>query len=186
MSTTPNFGFQLFLANWFDQHPGSGPIELANALLSNVDSTLGPSLLIGARVVVPISPAELKSLKASPKVILPSLGPGLIAREGFAVFQYIPATVDYTLGNATQLVICSGADPMTHSLNVLQTLPASILDGSSGPGNLIGKMSAINALVGPQSWFESQPLILSHDGSAEITSGDGSAEVTLFYYSVPV
>lgn len=40
VSTTTNYGFQKFFSSWTELHPGSGPEDLANSLLDNVDSVL--------------------------------------------------------------------------------------------------------------------------------------------------
>lgn len=130
---------------------------------------------------VQISSAQLKNMKALPITILPALPSGVMAQPLFATFQYKPVSVDYELGDAGNLFIGSAVQPT--SLYTLAPLAADILDGSN-PGNLIGKMPASNVLVAPQSQFENQALVLTHDGSSEITSGDGTVVVTLAYQTV--
>lgn len=175
-TTTPNYGFQLFPANWFDQHTGLGAIDLANALLNNVDSVLS-----AARVRVLISQSQLQNMKATPPVILPALPPGVMAEVLFATIQYVPVSADYAIGDAANLFIASAVNPT--SLFVVSPFAASILSGAGGPGKVVAKSPKV-LLSGAQSQFENQPLVLTHDGSAEITSGNGTLVVSLAFQTV--
>lgn len=51
--TTTNFGFQEFFSTWLDEHPGSGLIELANALLENLDTVLATRGATGGLLLAP-------------------------------------------------------------------------------------------------------------------------------------
>lgn len=155
-----------------------------------IDSDTGQMYVDGnpiggfSQVQVQVSSADLLNLKANPKVLLPSLGTGVLAQMLFGIFQYKPNTVDYSIGDAANLVIGSAVNPA--NLNSLQPISASVLTGAGGPGNVIHKIPFANVVSGAQSQFESQDLVLTHDGSAEITSGDGTAVVTLAYQTVQI
>lgn len=166
------------VTNWsaktFEIDPDNGQIYGADDVLLSGE----------APAITQISSAQLLAAKASPVVVLPSLGPGFIPQELLAVFIYRPVTVDYNVGDATLLFIGPAINPTQN--NALQSLPVTILDGSKGPGNVIGKMPVVNLVFVAQSQLEDQALVLTHNGTAEITLGDGTATVFLYHYSVPL
>lgn len=136
-------------------------------------------LQVAHPVVVPVTSAQLLNMKASPIVLISALGAGFTIHPTQVIFQYLPVSVDYTLGDATGLYIGSVVNPL--SLNTVQAIPATILNGSSGPGNVIGEAPGSNSIIAAQSWFENQDIVLTHNGSAEITSGNGTAVVKVYF-----
>jgi hypothetical protein len=135
-------------------------------------------------VRVEVSAAQLLAMKATPVVVVPVLG-GFAVYPISAVINYYPVSVDYALGDATSLYIGSAVNPISVT-NVLPPIPAAILNGSGGPGNVIGMYPGSNALVVAQSWIANQPLVLTHNGSAELTLGDGTVVVTLSLFMAAV
>lgn len=129
--------------------------------------------------ITALSSDQFLTLKANPVIVVPSPGSGFALVPISASFQYLPVSVDYTLGSVTNLYIGGAVNPLT--LNSLHPIPATILDGSSGPGNVLGLAPASNTIVANQSWFDNQALVITQDGSAELTAGNGNAVVKVYY-----
>jgi hypothetical protein len=169
--------------HWLDENPGQGPAAMVSQALDNIDSALSSG---GAfkTASVSISSAQLLAMMGTPVQILPAM-PGCIVQPMAAMFQYIAVTTGYALGDATSLYIGSVVNPIDVT-NVLQPIPGTILDGATVPGNVVGLFPASNVLVTAQSWFENQALVLTHNGSSELTLGDGTAVVTVCFMQVSV
>lgn len=151
----------------------NGGVHISSAdLLTHVNS-----------VSVDVSSDDLLNAKAAPIVLIPALDSGFIVVPTTAIFQYKTVATDYTLGDATQLFIGSSVNPLV--VDVLLPIPATILSGGT-PGNMIGVFPAGNAVSYTQSWFENQSLVLTHNGTAELTLGDGTATVKVYYTVIAV
>jgi hypothetical protein len=123
----------------------------------------------------------LLNAKASPPTVLASVDDAIMAQEIFAVISYQHLTTDYTLGDATEFCIGPRSSPMTNC--TLQPFDTDLIDGTFTPP-VIAKVPAINPLINTQSFFPSQDLVLTHNGSAELSGGDGILTVRLYYILV--
>lgn len=175
---TASYGIYKPGVHWVDENPGQGAAEMVSQALDNLDAALSGGGRLGTKSVA-ISSAQLLNMKAAPVEIIAAMS-GFAALPLSAAIQYIPVSVDYVLGDATFLYIGSAVNPITVT-NALAPISASVLDGTNGPGNVIGLFPSLNVLLTAQSWFDNQALVLTHDGSAELTTGDGTAVVTLAY-----
>ncbi len=130
---------------------------------------------------VTLQSTDLLALLATPFVLLAAPGVGMMYQPLFATLEYNPVSVDYTLNGVTQFVIGPQSNPS--SLNVLQTIVATLVDGSGGPGQVIAVSPPANVAVSQKASFNNQPLVITHDGSGELLNGDGTLTVTLYYIS---
>jgi hypothetical protein len=128
-------------------------------------------------VRVEISSAQLLAMKGIPVVLIPAAS-GSAPMPLAASLQYIPVSADYALGDTTSLYIGSAVNPISVT-NVLAPIPADILSGAGGPGNTLALCAGSQMLTTAQSWFDNQSLVLTHNGTGELTLGNGTAVVTL-------
>jgi hypothetical protein len=162
--------------NWLDQRPGLGWAEYVGEALDNIDDAMSS----GGRLktyTVAISSAELLAMKGSPVVLIPAVSGSAPMPLG-ASLQYIPVSADYALGEATSLYIGSSVNPISVT-NILPPIPADILAGAGGPGNTLALCPGTQVLTSAQSWFDNQAMVLTHNGTSELTLGNGTAVVTL-------
>lgn len=162
---------------FLDRHPGCGEDGLVSEMLDNVDAALSAGGQLKT-VSVPISSAQLLAMKGVPVELVPAV-PGLIAMPLSAAIQYKPVSVDYALGDATSLYMGSEVNPISVT-NVLAPIAADILAGAAGPGDTLAFSPGQEVVVTAQSWFDNQALVLTHNGSAELTLGDGTVVVSLW------
>ena len=124
------------------------------------------------------NPSDLLNALANPPIILPAVDADLIAQELYAQAIYTHLTTDYTLGDATLFYIGPRSSPTSNY--VLQPFGTNLVDGTfTSP--VIAKIPAINPVVNSLSFFQDQDLVLTHNGSGELTDGDGIVVVRLFY-----
>jgi hypothetical protein len=126
-----------------------------------------------------LAASDLLNSLAAPVVILPAPAAGFMVHPVLATIEYSPVSVDYDLGDVTKLFIGPAGSPKTN--NVLQSINATVLDGSSGPGAVVGVAPSVNAVKGKASAFSGVALVLTHDGSGELADGDGTAIVKVYY-----
>ena len=126
--------------------------------------------------VMVISAAQLLNAKASPPTVLASVDDNVMAQEIFAVISYQHVGTDFTLGDATEFCIGPRSSPITDYS--LQAFGTNLVDGTFTPP-VIAKVPAINPLVNSQAFFPSQDLVLTHNGSAELSGGYGILTVRL-------
>lgn len=177
MEKTANYEICKPSARYFDEHPGGpGLPGLVSEMLDNLDDALSS----GGRfktVSIAISAAQLSALKGTPAVLIPAVS-GVAVIPLAASLQYIPVSADYALGDATFLYIGSSVNPISVT-NVLPPIPADILAGAGGPGNTLAFCPGSQVLKTAQSWFDNQAMVLTHNGTSELTLGNGTAVVTL-------
>lgn len=175
-SFTTNYQIYKPGVHWVDENPGRGPSEMVAQALDNIDAALSAGGTMKT-VSVAVSSAQLLAMKATP-VELIAAAPGVAVMPLSVVLQYLPVSVDYALGDATSLYIGSDVNPISVT-NVLPPLAADQLSGAAGPGNTLQLCPGSQVLKTTQSWFDNQSLVLTHNGSAELTLGDGTVVVTL-------
>lgn len=127
--------------------------------------------------ITQLSASDLLNMLATPPSVLAGVASSM-HHPILAVVQYNPVTTDYTLGDATELIIAPRANVPD---NVLQPINATVLDGSGGPGSIVAVAPAANAVQGLTSVFAGTDLVITHNGTGELTGGDGTATVTLYY-----
>lgn len=182
-SFTTNYGIYKPGVHWVDENPGQGAAEMVSQALDNVDGALSGGGRLKT-VSIPVSSAQLQVMKATPVVLIAATS-GLAVMPLAAVIQYIPVSADYSLGGATSLYIGSAVNPISVT-NVLPPIPADLLSGAAGPGNTLALCPGFQVLKTAQSWFDNQALVLTHDGSTEMTLGDATLVVTIACLIVPV
>jgi hypothetical protein len=130
------------------------------------------------RTDMQIAAVDLLNAKAGPPTVLAAVDDSIMAQELFAVISYQHVSTDYTLGDATQFYIGPRSSPKTNYC--LQPFGTNLVDGTFTPP-VIAKVPAVNPLVNSQSFFPSEDLVLTHNGSGELSGGDGILTVRLFY-----
>jgi hypothetical protein len=173
---TTNYGIFKPGRHWLDENPGQGSPEMVSQALDNIDSAFSGGGRL-TTISVPISSAQLLAMLATPVELIPAVS-GVAVMPLAAVLQYIPVSVDYALGDATSLYIGSAVNPISVT-NVLPPLAADQLSGAAGPGNTLALCPGSQVLKTAQSWFDNQALVLTHNGTAELTLGDATVVVTL-------
>lgn len=132
--------------------------------------------------VMVITSAQLLQAQANPPTVLAATGDATtMGQELFAVVSYQHLTTDYALGDVTEFYIGPRSSPTSNYC--LQPFGANLVDGTFTPPT-IAKVPAVNPLVNSQSFFPSQDLVLTHDGSGELSGGDGILTVYLYYILV--
>jgi hypothetical protein len=173
---TTNYGIEKPGLHWLDENPGQGSAAMVSQALDNIDAAFSS----GGRLKtfsVAISSAQLQNMLGTPIVLIPAVS-GVAVMPLAAVLQYLPVSADYALGDATKLYIGSAVNPISVT-NVLPPVPADILSGAAGPGNTLALCPGFQVLKTAQSWFDNQSLVLTHDGTGELTLGDATVVVTL-------
>jgi hypothetical protein len=143
----------------------------------NAQIAATPVVFLTTKLVLKAS--DLLAMLATPITLLPAPGMGLMYQPILATLEYNPVSVDYTLGDVTKFCIGPAGGPT--SLNVLQSVSSTLVDGSGGPGPVIAVAPATNVVVSAKSSFENQALVIAHDGTGEFSTGDGTVTVTLYY-----
>jgi hypothetical protein len=160
---------------------GSGAVNWRDAIVRDA-LALGAGSDMAATLqshVTELSQSDLSNMLATPPVVLSALA-GFMHHPTLVVIQYHPVTVDYTIGDATELIIAPRASLAN---NVLQPINATLLDGSGGPGSVVSIAPAANVAQGLTTVFAGTDLIITHNGTGELFDGDGTATVTLYYIS---
>ena len=127
--------------------------------------------------------SHLLTLHSVPVVILPASGNGMMYQPLFATMEYNFASTNFTVG-ASGSNFFVGPQSYPTVLNVLQPIPCTLVDGTYGPGNSVAVAPPVNVVLSQKSSFDNQPLVITHNGGVELTSGDGTVIVTLYYISV--
>jgi hypothetical protein len=176
MEKTSGYGICKPSARWEDAHPGCGVAGLVGEMLDNIDTALSSGGTLKT-ISVAISSDQLLAMKAAPIELIPAVS-GVAVMPLAASLQYIPVSADYALGDATSLYIGSSVNPISVT-NVLPPIAADQLAGAGGPGNTLALCPGSQVLTSAQSWFDNQAMVLTHNGTAELTLGDGTVVVTL-------
>jgi hypothetical protein len=177
MEKTANYEICKPSARYFDDHPGGpGLAGFVGEMLDNIDDALSSGGRLKT-ITVEISSDQLLAMKAAPVVLIAAVS-GVAPMPLVASLQYKPVSADYALGDATSLYIGSAVNPISVT-NVLPPIPADILAGVGGPGNTLALCAGSQVLTTAQSWFDNQSLVLTHNGTGELTLGDGTLVVTL-------
>lgn len=134
--------------------------------------------------ITTLTATQILNLKGTPVEVVPAFGDGFMTVPLTATMQYIPTTVDYTLNGATQLFIGNPTNPLT--TDILQPASTALLDGTNGPGSVVAVMPATNAGLSNKSWFNNSNLVLTQNGSVELTNGDGILVVKVYYVLIAV
>lgn len=129
--------------------------------------------------VTTLTQTQLETMLAHPPTVVPPQGTNFMLHPVFATLQYMPNSVDYTLGDVTQFFIGPAGSPTVN--NVLQPISATLMDGSGGPGDVIAVSPAANVAQGQEPIFANTALVITHNGTGELTGGDGTATVTVYY-----
>jgi len=157
-----------------------GPWSSNDSDLQDALDSIAALIQVRQSVMV-ITADQLLNAKASPPMVLASVDDDVMAQEIFAVVSYQSLTTDYTLGDATQFYIGPRSSPTSNYC--LQPFGTNLIDGTFTPP-VIAKVPAVNPLVNSQAFFPSQDLVLTHNGSAELSGGDGILTVRLYYILV--
>lgn len=177
MEKTANYEICKPSVRYLDEHPGGpGLPGLVSEMLDNIDDAMSSGGTLKT-VRVAISAAQLLSMKAAPVTLIPAAS-GSAPMPLAASLQYKPVSADYALDDATSLYIGSSVNPISVT-NVLPPIPADILAGAGGPGNTLALVPGVQVLKTAQSWFDNRSLVLTHNGTGELTLGNGTAVVTL-------
>lgn len=133
------------------------------------------------QVQVTLTQSQLLNLFGSPVILLGAPPNGVMYQPLFATLEYNPVTTNYTLNTVNNFFIGPQGNPTT--LNVLQPVSATLVNGTPGPGQIIGVSVPVNVVLSLKSSFNATPIVITHDGGAEMTNGDGTVTVTLYYVS---
>lgn len=149
------------------------------AVQAQLNSAIATAVVSVLSTVTVLQPSDLLSAQSTPPILAPAQGDGKMIQALFATLEYNPVSTDYTLGDIADIYIGPQGNPTTQ--NVLQPVPATLLDGSGGPGSVISLSPPVNVITAQKAIFNNLPLVLSHDGSVELLNGDGTLTVTLYY-----
>lgn len=144
------------------------------------------------RVQVPVTSAQIQTLRASPVTIVPAPGVGKYVVVGPVTIAYKFGTVEYTPASSSRLVVTPtplasfGGDwgweflatgLIDQEENMVAINPISINGQGWGDGDGAGA-----GLVLQGSVLENAAWVLTNDRDGEHTAGDGTLMVTALYW----